>query len=162
MRIPAFGDACLRVLMYAAAVDQLTPTRRVAEAIGVPYHQASKAVLELGRRGLIDVQRGRAGGLRITERGRALRLGTLLRDLDATPDVVECVKPGGAVCPLVADCRLRAAFRRAREAFYRELDDVTVVDIAPRPGRFGASGAVSIGVPGFSIPPDAGRAAAAF
>jgi Rrf2 family nitric oxide-sensitive transcriptional repressor len=32
-------------------------------------------------------------------------------------------------CPLITECRLGAALSRAREAFYRELDDVVVASL---------------------------------
>jgi Rrf2 family nitric oxide-sensitive transcriptional repressor len=32
-------------------------------------------------------------------------------------------------CPLVNECRLRGALGRAREAFYRELDDIVIASL---------------------------------
>jgi nitric oxide dioxygenase len=52
-------------------------------------------------------------------------VGQLLRQLDSRLDLADCVADAGA-CPLITECRLRAALSRAREAFYRELDDVVV------------------------------------
>ena len=137
MRLPAFADVCLRVLIrLASRPEPRTTAREVAEAIGVPYHHVSKAVLELRRRGAVDAVRGRGGGVRITEAGRALSVGAFLRSLDDDPDIVECVAADGTACPLVDGCRLRGAFARAREAFYATLDPVLVRDlVAGRAGR---------------------------
>ena len=145
MKLAAFGDVCLRVLMFAAASDRQHTTRAVAESIGVPYHHVSKAVLELGRRGLLEVARGRTGGVRITPAGRDLPVGALLRDLDEAEDVVDCTRADGPDCPLVGGCGLRGVFGRAREAFYRELDTVTIASLVPAGGRVG------IGMPALRV-----------
>ncbi|MEO6310584.1 MAG: Rrf2 family transcriptional regulator, partial [Leifsonia sp.] len=69
----------------------------------------------------------------ITTRGLALTVGTLMRDLDPRDDVVDCVSETGVSCPLIAQCALRSALRRAREAFYAELDLLRVEDLTGSP-----------------------------
>lgn len=121
-------------MQLTAVRGELMTTREVAEAIGVPYHHVSKAVLELRRRGAVDASRGRGGGVRITEAGLELSIGAFLRSLDDDEDVVECERDDGTACPLIADCRLRREFAQAREAFYETLDPVRVRDLVPEPG----------------------------
>ncbi|MBB5512399.1 Rrf2 family nitric oxide-sensitive transcriptional repressor [Neomicrococcus aestuarii] len=130
MKLNAFGDVCLRTLMLLGAQpeSQLT-SREIAEAIGIPYNHVSKAVLELRQRGALEVARGRVGGARITAAGLQLTVGELLRSLDHQPDIVDCVS-GDHVCPLIAGCRLRGALNRAREAFYSELDGLSVAELS--------------------------------
>ncbi|MGH3705800.1 MAG: RrF2 family transcriptional regulator [Agromyces sp.] len=148
MRINGFADVCLRTLMLlgAQAGERLT-SREISERIGVPYNHVSKAVLELRRRGALDVARGRAGGASITVAGLSLSVGALLRSLDGHQDPVECISSDGTSCPLIAGCRLRSALHLAREAFYATLDGLTVEALnstpsrvsLPLPGRRGAS-----------------------
>ncbi|MGC5049244.1 Rrf2 family transcriptional regulator [Micrococcus porci] len=63
MKLNAFTDICLRVLMTLGrdAGAKMT-SQEIADRIGVPYNHVVKAVGELRRRGLVDVARGRAGG----------------------------------------------------------------------------------------------------
>lgn len=133
MKLNAFGDVCLRTLMILGArPDRQMTGRDIADAVGTPYNHVSKAILELKRRGALDVTRGRNGGARITEAGLALSIGALLRDLDTQTDIVDCTgqdSPNGHVCPLLEGCRLRHSLARAREAFYAELDGTTVADL---------------------------------
>lgn len=129
VKLNAFGDVCLRTLMILGAQPGRQMTgRQIAEAVGIPYNHVSKAVLELKNRGALDVSRGRSGGARITTAGLAVSVGRLLRELDTHPDVVDCTGEltGGPPCPLLDGCRLRQALARAREAFYAELDDLTI------------------------------------
>ncbi|MFF2274049.1 RrF2 family transcriptional regulator [Agromyces sp. NPDC058136] len=138
MKINGFADVCLRTLMLLAAApgEQLT-SREISERIGIPYNHVSKAVLELRRRGALDVARGRTGGARITEAGLQLSVGALLRSLDGHQDPVECITSDGVACPLIAACRLRSALHRAREAFYATLDDLTVESLSVAPSFVG-------------------------
>lgn len=130
VKLSAFADVCLRTLMFLGSRrDQLVTTKEIAEKIGVPYNHVAKAVVELRKRGALDVSRGRYGGSRITDLGLGLRVGALMRDLDVREDVVDCVSEAGIPCPLIAACTLRSALRRAREAFYAELDLLSVEDL---------------------------------
>lgn len=135
MKLNAFADVCLRTLMLLGSRTdtQLMTTREIAEQIDIPYNHVSKAVLELRNSGALDVTRGRFGGSRITEVGLELSVGALLRRLDEHQDVMECVTADGRSCPLLAGCRLRSALSRARQAFYAELDPLTVRDLTNGP-----------------------------
>lgn len=130
MRLTAFSDIALRVLLLTGAVsvgEKLT-TRAIAEGVGAPYHHVTKTVGRLVGLGLLASSRGRTGGVSITPAGLEASLGGLLRELEAGAAMVECESPGGR-CPLDNGCRLRFALSRAREAFYRELDGVRVRDL---------------------------------
>lgn len=136
VKLSAFADVCLRTLMFLGSRrGQQVTTKDIAEQIGVPYNHVAKAVVELRNRGALEVMRGRYGGSQITVAGLQMRVGTLMRELDVREDVVDCVSEAGHPCPLLAACRLRSALRRAREAFYAELDLLSVEDLAPAAGR---------------------------
>jgi Rrf2 family transcriptional regulator, nitric oxide-sensitive transcriptional repressor len=127
VRINAFSDVCLRALMLlcAAPEGELFTTQAIADGVGTPYNHVSKAVLKLRSLGLVEAMRGRGGGVRISTAGRRVTVGALLRELDSREDLVDCESPNGD-CPLNNGCGLRGALRRAREAFYRELDDIVI------------------------------------
>ncbi|MBG6214260.1 MAG: Rrf2 family transcriptional regulator [Cryobacterium sp.] len=127
MRINAFSDVCLRVVMLlCAAPESMTFTSRVVAAeVGTPYNHVSKALLRLRQLGLVEAIRGRSGGVRISALGREATVGALLRQLDTRTDLAACDTLSGP-CPLLSGCGLRGALRRARESFYRELDDLVI------------------------------------
>ena len=130
MKINAFADVSLRAVMVLAAAPDgiLLTTQNIADAVGTPYNHVSKAMAKLRGLGLIEVERGRAGGSRLSAAGSRATVGQILRQLDTRSDAAECVAPGGP-CPLINECKLRAALARAREAFYRELDSVVVAEL---------------------------------
>ncbi len=130
MKINAFADVSLRAMMVLAAAPDgsLLTTQSIADAVGTPYNHVSKAMAKLRSLGLIDVERGRTGGSRLSQAGRRATVGQVLRQLDTRTDPADCVAPAGT-CPLINECKLRAALARAREAFYRELDSVVVAEL---------------------------------
>ena len=130
MKINAFADVSLRALMVLAAAPggTLLTTQNIADTVGTPYNHVSKAMAKLRNQGLIEVERGRTGGSRLSHAGRIATVGQILRQLDTRTDAAECVAPGGN-CPLLNECKLRSALSRAREAFYRELDGVVIADL---------------------------------
>lgn len=138
MRMTAFEDVSLRALMLLNATGGAEPlaTRAIAEAVGTPYNHVSKAVLKLRELGLIESTRGRAGGVQLSEAGRNATIGSVLRALDTRKDLPECEGGTAGPCPLISHCALRVALRRAREAFYRELD-VVLVSSLPHPAQMG-------------------------
>lgn len=133
MRLTRFTDVALRVLMRLAVVENDDPptTRDVAAIMRVPYTHAAKVVARLQHLGLIDARRGRGGGLTLTGAGRSASVGGIVRELEGSDDVVEC--EGDTPCPLASACRLRGALRRAQEAFFAELDPITVTDLVASP-----------------------------
>ena len=130
MKINAFADVSLRALLVLAAAPDgvLVTTQSIADAVGTPYNHVSKAMAKLRTLGMIDVERGRNGGSRLSSAGRTATVGQLLRQLDTRLDPADCVATG-RTCPLITECRLRAALARAREAFYRELDGIEIASL---------------------------------
>ncbi|MGO3639762.1 RrF2 family transcriptional regulator [Glutamicibacter arilaitensis] len=133
MKLSAFTDVCLRTIMVLATpgTGQLT-SREISESVGVPYNHVAKAVLELRTLGILQVTRGRNGGAMLTGAALESSLGGLLRKLDKRTDIVDCSDHDAqSNCPLAGNCRLRAVFRQAREAFYASLDALKIQDICP-------------------------------
>lgn len=133
MKLSAFADVCLRTIMVLATpgIGQLT-SREISDSVGVPYNHVAKAVLELRTLGILQVARGRNGGATLSNDALQASLGGLLRKLDKRTDIVDCSEHDAQTpCPLAGNCRLRAVFRQAREAFYASLDPLTIEDICP-------------------------------
>ena len=130
MQLTRFTDLGLRAMMLLAAADvdgQRVTTRAIAVGAAASENHVAKAVSRLVDLGLVSAQRGRVGGLTLTEAGRVVSVGWVIRRLEGDKDVVEC---GGVnPCPLVPACRLRRALNDAKEAFYRELDQYTIGDL---------------------------------
>lgn len=132
MRLTKSTDLALRVVMSLTVLGEEPSTvRDIADGMRVPHSHLAKVVAQLQHLGLIETRRGRGGGLTITAAGRRQSVGGLVRELEGEGDVVEC--EGTTPCPLNGACRLRAALRRAQEAFYASLDPLTVEELTRSP-----------------------------
>jgi len=119
--------------MLSATRDDRLTIDELAESLAVPRHHLAKVVQRLQHRGLLETVRGRSGGVRLAADAHTTSIGDLVRELEGETEVADC--EGDPVCPLSQGCRLRAALRRAQEAFYATLDPITVGDLCAPPTR---------------------------
>ena len=137
MHLTQYTDLGLRAVMRLAAATGDRPTsKEIAEQLSVSYLHMTKVITRLAELGVVDARRGRGGGLAITELGRTARVGWLVRRLEnpgGEDEIIECEGPNP--CPLLVGCRLRVALRRAQDAFYESLDEMSVEDLIRQPTK---------------------------
>ncbi len=132
MRLLASTDFSLRLLMHLAqSGQQPVSTQVLAEAIAVPRNHVHKIVQDLAEAGFVRTYRGPQGGVVLAQDPVALRVGAVVRHLEARQAIVECFRPDGGACCFSPACRLRAALARAQESFLASLDGVTLADCLP-------------------------------
>jgi Rrf2 family nitric oxide-sensitive transcriptional repressor len=130
MQLTQYTDYGLRTLIALALRpgESLTVTA-IATAYGVSRHHLVKVVARLAARGYVETQRGKGGGMRLARAPGAIRLGDVVRDLEAELGVVECLTEGGGNCVISPACRLRSVLRAATEGFLEVLDGYTLEDV---------------------------------
>jgi Rrf2 family nitric oxide-sensitive transcriptional repressor len=134
MRLSAFTDYSLRMLMFLAATPEGRGTiAQVANAFGISEHHLVKVAHFLGRNAILANTRGRNGGLRLARPASEINLGRLVRLTEGRDLPAECFDPRTSSCRLAGACRLKGALQEAVEAFYAALERYTVADLqAPR------------------------------
>ena len=131
MRLLASTDFALRVLMLLARepAGKRMSVETLAHELGdLSRNHLHKIVQELTSLGITHTTRGTGGGVSLAVRPETVRLGTLVRHLEADQPVVECFRQEGCACTLLADCRLRGMLRDARDRFYESLEAHTLMD----------------------------------
>ena len=137
MRLSDYTDYTLRVLMYCAAnPDRLVTIAELAEHHHLSKNHLMKIVQDLGRRGLLETTRGRGGGIRLGVDPKRVRLGDVIRMAETDLRLVECFDLKTSRCSLTPQCRLRHVLRRALDAYFAELDRVSLADLVA--GEWGA------------------------
>jgi Rrf2 family nitric oxide-sensitive transcriptional repressor len=133
VQLTGFTDLGLRLVMRLAVLeeDETSTTAQLAEQLHVRYTHAAKVVAALQKAGVVETRRGRSGGLRLAANALEISIGSLVRELEGSGEVVDC--EGANPCPLRGGCRLRSALRRAQEAFFEALDPITLGDITSAP-----------------------------
>ena len=134
MRLNLQSDYALRLLMHLAAnPDRLVRIRDVADRFRISHNHLMKVAYLLGREGLIQTVRGRAGGLRLAHKPESIRVGDVVRRMEGDIHIVECFsnEPGG--CLISGACRLKGVLHEALDAFLGVLDRYTLADLAKSP-----------------------------
>jgi|SRR6185369_6026472 Rrf2 family nitric oxide-sensitive transcriptional repressor len=130
MKLTAFTDYSLRVLIYLAA----RPARRatvaeIAAAFGVSQNHLTKVVHFLGRCGWLANSRGKGGGLSLAMPPGQIKVGDVVRHTEGIARPAECFEEDGGGCAIAGCCGLRGVLGDAVDAFYAVLDRHTVADI---------------------------------
>jgi Rrf2 family nitric oxide-sensitive transcriptional repressor len=135
MKLTAHTDYGLRVLMTLATLnDRLVTIDELATRHRVSKNHLMKVAQTLVGLGLVESVRGRAGGLRLAGDPAQIRMGAVVRALEDDLRLVDCLGEGPSSCVLAGACRLTRALAQALEAFFAELDRLTLADlVALRP-----------------------------
>lgn len=129
MRLTAFTDYTLRVLMYLATNPERTATiGEIAEAYGISRLHLNKVVLQLGQAGDIETARGRNGGIRLAKPADAINLADVVQRAEPDMELVPCFANARA-CVLGRCCLLQGVLQRANHAFVAELARHTLADL---------------------------------
>lgn len=129
MRLSAFSDYSLRVLMHVGAhADRVTTIGEIARLHGISENHLTKVVHQLGRAGYITTLRGKGGGMRLAREPGQISLGEVLRQTETDFLLVECFVHGSG-CHIEPECRLKPILGEALGAMFRVLDSYTLADI---------------------------------
>jgi Rrf2 family nitric oxide-sensitive transcriptional repressor len=130
MRLTTKTNLAARVLMFCAVhKDEIVRSSDIATACNASGNHLAQVVHQLHLHGYVMTQRGRSGGLRLGRDMNDISIGHLFRIFESTVPFAECFAPNTNTCPLSDSCRLRKYIERALEAFYNELDTVTLADL---------------------------------
>jgi Rrf2 family transcriptional regulator, nitric oxide-sensitive transcriptional repressor len=134
MRINAYTDYSLRVLIHAAAkAPHLVTIQEVANAFRVSKNHLMKVINELSRAGFLATVRGRNGGFTLARPASQIRVGDIVRLGEKGSVLVECFDPEHNQCVITPVCKLKFDLHDAEQAFYAVLDQRTIADLFERP-----------------------------
>lgn len=137
MRITAYTDYSLRVLIYLAVNDgKLATIREIATAYGISQNHLMKLTHQLQLEGFIQTLRGKAGGIRLARAASAIRVGDVVRAMEPDLTLVECFRPDNQ-CAITPNCRLKSTLAKALSSFLDVLDQTTLADLAGTKSRAG-------------------------
>jgi Rrf2 family nitric oxide-sensitive transcriptional repressor len=134
MKLTHYSDYSLRVLIYLGVRnDRLVTISEIAESYDISRNHVVKVVHHLGRLGYVDTLRGKHGGMRLAQNPEHINVGKLVRETEASLQIVECFGDDNA-CVLSPVCVLKSVLNEALGAFLATLDNYTLKDlIKPAP-----------------------------
>jgi Rrf2 family nitric oxide-sensitive transcriptional repressor len=105
----------------------------VASAYGISSNHLTKVAQALGTTGVIELVRGRSGGVRLAKEPREIVLGQVVRRVEGDQVLVECFDTKTNTCIISPACALKRVLGEAQRAFYAVLDGYTLADVAGNP-----------------------------
>lgn len=130
MRLTMRTNLAARVLMFCGVnQDRTVRSSEIASATNASGNHLSQVIHKLQQFGYVQTRRGRGGGLSLARTPENISIGALFRDFEADVPFAECFDPENNDCPLAETCRLNSFIKKALDAFYRELDQVTLADL---------------------------------
>jgi Rrf2 family transcriptional regulator, nitric oxide-sensitive transcriptional repressor len=130
MKLTAFTDYSLRVLIYLAAQPERRATvAEISTAFGIKANHLTKVVHHLGRCGWVETTRGKGGGLLLAKPADAISVGKVVRDTEGAALPAECFSDHRSDCVIDGRCRLKGVLAEAVQAFYTVLDRYSLADI---------------------------------
>jgi len=130
MKLTAFTDYSLRVLIYLAAQSERRATvAEISTAFDIKANHLTKVVHHLGKCGWVATVRGKGGGLTLALPAESINVGRVVRDTEGAATPAECFATEDSRCVIVRSCRLKGVLAEAVNAFYGVLDRYTLADI---------------------------------
>lgn len=131
MRLTSFTDFGLRALMrIAAEPDRAFSTSELAAEFALSRNHLTKIMAALAQAGIVTTRRGAGGGASLARSPADIRLGDVVRVLEAGQPLVECFSATGGECTITGSCRLKSRLHAAEAAFLSDLDRSTLADVA--------------------------------
>jgi Rrf2 family nitric oxide-sensitive transcriptional repressor len=130
MKLTAFTDISLRVLMFLAAEPERRATvAQISTAFSISDSHLTKVVNFLARAGWVATARGKGGGVTLSKAADQVVVGQVVRDTEGAAVPAECFDPPHRTCAISDCCQLRGVLAEAAAAFYAVLDRYTLDDI---------------------------------
>lgn len=127
MRVTKRTNIAIRVLMYCADNSgRLVTKSEIATRCSASENHVAQVVNQLGQLGFLKTHRGRNGGLELARVPNEICIGEVFRAVEVAVPATECTNDCDSTCPLMAACRLRHALAEACEAFYAQLDALSL------------------------------------
>jgi Rrf2 family nitric oxide-sensitive transcriptional repressor len=132
MRLTYWTDYSLRVLMFCAECESrqnVATIQEIADLHSISKSHLTKIVMTLATQGYLQTSRGRGGGLRLGRPAAKISLGDVVRLTETDFEIVACFNEGPKSCALMPACHLKKVLADALEAFFVQLDGVTLADL---------------------------------
>lgn len=139
MKLNAFTDYSLRVLIYLAADPQRRATiAQISTAFEVKENHLMKVVHHLGKAGWVETTRGKGGGLALAKPAADISIGRVVRGAQGAALPAECFSREQSTCTIANCCGLKGVLAEAVNAFHAVLDRYTLADITRNPKQLAA------------------------
>ena len=108
---------------------------QLAEKTGLPEPTVAKVLKTLLKENLVASVRGAQGGYKLARDPEELSICDIVEAMDGKIAIVTCVDDTGEACVSAASCPSRGKWDPVNRAIRAAMQDVTLADMAQRPGH---------------------------
>ena len=130
MKLSTRSRCGTRILMDLARLQNEGPVQvgEISRRQNISVKYVEQIIRPLKQAELINSVRGPKGGHMLAKKPEEITLGLIVRLLESSIDLAECVG-NPDMCLISTDCRIRVAWQDATEALYKSLDATTIADL---------------------------------
>ena len=117
-------------------VGEFVSVREICERYPVPKRLLAEVLKDLGRAGIVESQRGAAGGYALAKSADEVTLGEIVAALEGAPTMTSCESLAPAKngeCEVEATCPIRSPIHVIRESIWRLMQRTSLRSIADYP-----------------------------
>ena len=132
MLISTKGRYALRVMLELAQGEpgECMPLPVIAQRQGISEKYLESIIAVLARAGLVEGQRGKGGGYRLTRSPDQYTVGEILMLTEGSLAPVSCLTPGAASCSRMANCRTYEMWKGLNDLISNYFGNITLADLA--------------------------------
>lgn len=137
LRLSNLADYAVVVMTATARASERDRPLSASELAGltaVPAPTVAKLLGQLARAGLLNSQRGVAGGFSLARPAPAISLADIVEAIDGPIALTHCAQ-GATDCDLADCCPVRPHWEPVNRAVRAALAAVSLADLAPAPAR---------------------------
>ena len=127
-RLTDYAVVALAHMVRGGARVQTAP--QIARECGVPLPTISKILAALGQAGIVQAQRGAAGGYTLARPAAAISMADVIEALEGPIALTACVEGTEEHCVVETLCPMRGNWNRVNRAIRTALDGVTLAEMA--------------------------------
>lgn len=131
MKFSTKGTYGLRAVVELAARygDGPVSLAAVAAEQGISEAYLEQLMRSLKNAGLVTTARGKSGGYQLTREPVTISVGEVLRALEGSTDVVDCISTDGRVCENACTCSARPLFLKLQSRINAVLNETTIGEL---------------------------------
>ena len=132
MLVSTRGRYALRIMMELAQYDRnrWIPLPLIAEKQEVSEKYLESIISVLVKAGLVEGQRGKGGGYRLTRSPDQYTVEEILMLTEGSLAPVTCLTPGASPCDRLANCRTYEMWKGLNDLISNYFSHITLADLA--------------------------------
>jgi FeS assembly SUF system regulator len=136
-KVNKMTDYATVILIEIARTKVVQSSHRIASHTGIPMPTVSKLMKSLNRAGLVESQRGAAGGYVLGREPAEITVADVIQAVEGPIALTACADTSDEKCGIQTLCPVQGKWNRVNTAVRSALEEVTLADMVEEVVTFG-------------------------